>query len=176
MILVSLFHSFGGKALRSTVVALLRHGIVTRIRSRRRELPGWDRAASANHSACKSAVRNGEDLLASYCSGLAVGERLALSAMLHALLRRHKQVRCLEIGVCAGGTIKFLNQQTYGRMHFSGVDPLESFEADDGNTHISGVFALADVQRSLGDDVAPTKGYSETVIPQLKRLPLLSRM
>jgi cephalosporin hydroxylase len=164
-----LTRSNNGGSLRSAVAALLPHGIVTWIRSRRPELPRQDRTTLANPPICKSDIRNGGDLLTGYCSGLTAGERLALLAMLHTLLRKHEQVRYLEIGVCGGGTIKFLKQQTNGRMHFSGVDPFESFETDDGNTHISGVFTLADVQRSLGDDVALTRGYSETVIPQLKR-------
>lgn len=79
-----------------------------------------------------------------------------------------KRGRCnyLEVGVFAGATIRFLKQYTK-TSNFVGVDLFEDFVSDTANTHTSGTFKVADIQRLTGDRSRLIKGNSHAVLPQL---------
>jgi hypothetical protein len=94
------------------------------------------------------------------------GEAMTIAAYLLETKRRLKDVRYLEIGVFAGGTMKFLKDVVAGGR-FVGMDLFDDFVVSADNTHISGTFTQADVQGLLGEDVLLIKGDSRQTLPLL---------
>ena len=82
-------------------------------------------------------------------------------------LQRNKPSRYLEVGIYAGGTIKFVSDYAKG-MDCTGVDLFEDFIPHHKNTHVSpNFYTMAQIQEFLGSDVRLIKGYSEQVLPEL---------
>lgn len=81
--------------------------------------------------------------------------------------KANQNAKYLEIGVFAGGTIKFLKNHTQ-TTQFVGVDLFEDFIISSNNTHMSGTFERDDVQRFLGDRVNLIKGDSVKIVSEMK--------
>ena len=107
-------------------------------------------------------------LLKNYVSDLTENEKWALLAFLLMLEKNGKEVKYLEVGVYAGGTIKFLQQHTKN-VHFTGVDLFEDFLPADNNTHMWKNYSVGMVWESLGKDrVTLYKGNSEDTLLMLQ--------
>ena len=80
--------------------------------------------------------------------------------------QRKKPSRYLEIGIYAGGTIKFVKDHAHG-INYTGVDLFEDFRVDLNNTHTLNNHTMQNVQDFLGSDVRLIKGDSAKIIPEL---------
>jgi predicted O-methyltransferase YrrM len=107
-------------------------------------------------------------LIKNYVSDLTENERWALLAFLLMLEREVKEVNYLEVGVYAGGTIKFLQQHT-NIVNFTGIDFFEDFVAANDNTHMWKNYSLNMVWDVLGKDrVTLYKGNSVDALKALE--------
>lgn len=102
-----------------------------------------------------------------YHTDMTQNERLALLAAALELERQRDCVQYLEIGVMAGGVIRFLRERTQ-RLKFTGIDLFEDFEPSAANTHSSATFRQCDVQEALGPEVRLLKGDSAQVLRRLQ--------
>jgi predicted O-methyltransferase YrrM len=83
------------------------------------------------------------------------------------LEKQHEEVLYLEIGIYAGGTIKFLKERT-NRVHFTGIDLFENFIPSWENTHIWRNYSIDQVREALGEKgVTLIKGDSVDVLQTL---------
>ncbi len=110
-----------------------------------------------------------EYLRNNYVSDLTDSEKWTLLAFLLMLEKSKKEVNYLEIGIYAGGTIKFLQENT-AATHFTGIDLFEDFKPSEDNTHMWKNYTKTQVWESLGiKRVYLEKGDSVSVLRSFKK-------
>lgn len=82
------------------------------------------------------------------------------------LANRAQKAKYLEIGVYAGGTIKFIKDQVKN-IECVGIDLFEDFCPNDENTHVSGNYKLDEVSEFLGTEIKLIKGNSSIILQKL---------
>jgi predicted O-methyltransferase YrrM len=108
-----------------------------------------------------------EFLKKNYVSDLTPAEQYTILSFLKYLEKQHEEVLYLEIGIYAGGTIKFLKERT-NRVHFTGIDLFENFIPSWENTHIWRNYSIDQVREALGEKgVTLIKGDSVDVLQTL---------
>lgn len=109
-----------------------------------------------------------EYLKSTYVSDLTDNEKWLLLAVLLYLERTQKNTEYLEVGIYAGGTIKFMKENSKN-SNFTGVDLFEDFKPSDDNTHFWKNYTQAQVWESLGKDrVTLLKGFSVQCLRNLQ--------
>jgi predicted O-methyltransferase YrrM len=109
-------------------------------------------------------------LFKNYVSDLSENEKWVLLAFLLMLERTKQNVNYLEVGIFAGGTIKFLKQHTKN-VHFTGVDLFEDFKQSNDNTHMWENYSMKMVWEVLGKDrVMLYKGNSVETLIRLQKV------
>jgi predicted O-methyltransferase YrrM len=107
-------------------------------------------------------------LKSNYVSDLTNSEKWTLLAFLLMLEKSKQNVDYLEVGIYAGGTIKFLQENSAG-THFTGVDLFEDFVPSDNNTHIWQNYTRDQVLESLDKSrVLLEKGDSVLMLKKLR--------
>lgn len=104
-----------------------------------------------------------------YVSDLTNNEKWTLLAFLLMLEKSKADVSYLEVGIYAGGTIKFLQENTK-KTHFTGVDLFEDFKPSDDNTHMWKNYTREQVWESLGKTrVYLEKGDSVSLLKSMQK-------
>lgn len=110
-----------------------------------------------------------EYLKRNYVSDLTDNEKWTLLAFLLLLERANHEVKYLEVGIYAGGTIKFLQENTKKTI-FTGIDLFEDFKPSGDNTHFWKNYTKDQVWESLGKSrVSLEKGDSVSVLNTFKK-------
>jgi predicted O-methyltransferase YrrM len=110
-----------------------------------------------------------EYLKSKYVSDLTDNEKWAILAILLFLEKKQKQVEYLEIGIYAGGTIRFLKDNST-HANFTGVDLFEDFKPSEDNTHMWKNYTREQVLKALGKDrVSLIKGFSVDCLQKLQK-------
>lgn len=108
-------------------------------------------------------------LKSKYVSDLTDNEKWSLLAVLLYLERNNKAVEYLEVGIYAGGTIKFLKDNST-LSKFTGVDLFEDFKPSGDNTHTWKNYTQAQVWEVLGKErVTLHKGFSVACLNDLQK-------
>lgn len=103
-----------------------------------------------------------------YVSDLTDPEKWTILGVLLSLERKQSDVNYLEIGIYAGGTIRFLKENS-NYANFTGIDLFEDFKPSDDNTHIWKNYTIEQVQEALGKDrVELFKGDSSLILRALQ--------
>ena len=97
---------------------------------------------------------------------LSQAELKMLSSFAMHVKRNKKEAKYLEIGVFGGGTTKYIRDCV--DIACTGIDLFEDFKISSNNTHVSGNYAIEDVQNFLGPDVELLKGDSKVILQSLK--------
>ena len=109
-----------------------------------------------------------EYLKSRYVSDLTENEKWVLLAILLYLERTQSNTEYLEIGIYAGGTIKFMKDNSQN-SNFTGIDLFEDFKPSNDNTHFWKNYSQAMVWEALGKDrVTLFKGFSVQCLEELK--------
>lgn len=108
-------------------------------------------------------------LKSKYVSDLSDNEKWSLLAILLYIERTQATSDYLEVGIYAGGTIKFLKHNST-KSHFTGVDLFEDFKPSGDNTHTWKNYTQAQVWEALGKDrVVLHKGFSVEQLNALQK-------
>jgi hypothetical protein len=108
-------------------------------------------------------------LKSKYVSDLSENEKWSLLALLLYLERTLGSADYLEVGIYAGGTIKFLKDNST-RSNFTGVDLFEDFKPSNDNTHDWKNYTQAQVWEALGKErVTLHKGFSVQCLADLQK-------
>ncbi len=114
-------------------------------------------------------IYTGDYLKSKYVSDLTENEKWALLAILLFLESKQEEVKYLEVGIYAGGTIKFLKENSV-KSKFTGVDLFEDFKPSTDNTHMWKNYTQAQVWEALGKErVTLLKGFSVDSLSALKQ-------
>ncbi len=106
-------------------------------------------------------------LQANYVSDLTEREKWSLLAYLLLLEKSNSMVKYLEVGIYAGGTIKFLLEKTQ-KTNFTGVDLFEDFKPEESNTHLWQNYKVEVIREALNSDrLCLIKGDSVKVLTEL---------
>ena len=110
-----------------------------------------------------------EYLKSKYVSDLSENEKWSLLAILLYIERTQSKCDYLEVGIYAGGTIKFLKDNSQ-RSNFTGVDLFEDFTPSGDNTHTWKNYTQAQVWEALGKEkVTLHKGSSVKCLADLEK-------
>lgn len=102
-------------------------------------------------------------------SDLTENESWAILSIIIFLEKMQTRVEYLEIGIFAGGTIKFLKENS-NISSFTGIDLFEDFIPSDDNTHIWRNYTLDQVMTGLGENrVNLLKGNSAIILGELQK-------
>lgn len=102
-----------------------------------------------------------------YVSDLTESEKWTLLAFLLKLERSNQEINYLEVGIYAGSTIRFLQENTT-KTKFTGIDLFEDFTPSENNTHIWQNYSMDQVLNSLDKSrVCLEKGDSVFVLRKL---------
>lgn len=103
-----------------------------------------------------------------YVSDLTESEKWTLLAFLLKLERSNREIDYLEVGIYAGSTIRFLQENTT-KTKFTGIDLFEDFTPSDNNTHMWQNFSRDQVWDSLDKSrVFLEKGDSVFLLHKLR--------
>ena len=108
-------------------------------------------------------------LKSKYVSDLTENEKWSLLAVLLFIERTQSTSEYLEVGIYAGGTIKFLKSNSQ-KSNFTGLDLFEDFKPSDDNTHFWKNYTQAQVWEALGKErVTLHKGFSVKCLSELQK-------
>jgi len=145
------FHQLRPKTLTNFVkLYIIPYGILKRVKNKRLEKRYTSKFLKEND-----------------VSDLTQREKWTLLAYLQKLESEQQQLTYLEVGIYAGGTIKFLKRHTKVTT-FTGIDLFEDFKPSGDNTHEWRNYSKDIVQEALGQDVTLYKGDSVEVLKSLQ--------
>lgn len=109
-----------------------------------------------------------EYLRKNYVTDLTEDERWSILSLLLSLEKTQDAVHYLEVGIYAGGTLRYLFDRTK-QTYFTGVDLFEDFKLSDDNTHMWHNYTLDQVNKVFNSArVRLIKGYSSDILQHLK--------